>query len=250
MTTNGSGGTSIGAVIFDLDDTLYPQAEFLDAAWDEVARAAGEAGALPVAVRAALAVVAAHGSDRGRIIDRAVVLAGEPRLDVAPLVRRFLSSCPDKMPTYPGAAEAVAAVRRRVPVGLVTDGAPDTQRAKLRAIGLEEAFDAVVLSDELGREFRKPRPEPFLAAARALGVAPSAVVVVGDRPDKDVAGARAAGMRVLRIVGGEYADRGDDLDPGSRASSLRGAVALLQGQLPPPTRTVGRTAPTRTGLRA
>lgn len=222
----------IAAVLFDLDDTLYPQADFLDAAWDDVARAAAAAGVLPVAFRAALAVVAAQGSDRGRIIDRALELADAGDCHVEPLVATFLAATPDELTPYPGALEAVERVRRRVPVGLVTDGAPDVQRAKLRALGLDDAFDVVVLSDVLGRAFRKPDPAPFLAAARALGVQPSQVVVVGDRPDKDVAGALAAGMEPVRVVSGEYADRPDPLPAEARVASVGEAVALLRSRLP------------------
>ena len=228
----------IAAVLFDLDDTLYPQSQFLDAAWDAVARAGAAAGVLPVGLRAALSVVAAQGSDRGRIIDRALALADGGTCEVQPLVSAFLTATPDELTPYPGVVEALAEVRFRVPIGLVTDGAPDVQRAKLRALRLEDAFDVVVLSDVLGRAFRKPDPTPFLAAARALGVDPSDVVVVGDRPDKDVAGALAAGMEPVRVVSGEYAHQADPLPLGSRVGSVVEAVAALRARLPDRRRTV------------
>ena len=101
--------------------------------------------------------------------------------------------------------EALGALRERVPVALVTDGDPDIQRGKLAALGLEAAFDAVVLSDDLGREYRKPNAAPFAAALEQLGLPASGCVMIGDRPDKDVAGARAAGLRgTVRVRTGEY----------------------------------------------
>jgi len=195
----------VDAVTFDLDDTLFPQSAFLAGAWDEVARAVPD----PIdrsALRAALTAVAAEGSDRGRIIDRALERIGcRGSVDVAGLVEVFRHHRPVRLDAYPGAAAAVARLRRRVPVGLITDGDVEVQVAKLRALGLTAAFDVVVCSDRFGRAQRKPSPVPFGAALRALGARPGRSVHVGDRPAKDVVGALRAGMAALRVRTGEYA---------------------------------------------
>lgn len=220
----------IAAVLFDLDDTLYPQADFLSLAWDAVADAGAGLGLDRERFRSALGEIAAHGSDRGRIIDRAVerVADGDPgAVDLSPLVAAFGATRPQRLTPYPGAVEAVARVRQLVPVGLVSDGAPAGQRAKIDALGLQDSFDAVVLSDGFGREFRKPHPRPFLAAAAALDVEPADLMMIGDRPDKDVAGALAAGLQVMRVTTGEYSDRPDPLRPDQRAATVADAVTTL-----------------------
>jgi putative hydrolase of the HAD superfamily len=114
-----------------------------------------------------------------------------------------------------------------MPVALVTDGDPEGQRAKLDALGLAAAFDAVVLSDELGRLWRKPEPRPFVLAASLVGVRPVDVVVIGDRPDKDVAGAQRAGMRAVRVRTGEYASVPDPEPPWRQAADVIEAVRLV-----------------------
>ncbi len=58
-------------------------------------------------------------------------------------------------------------------------------------------FAATVYSMDIG--WAKPRPEPFIAASRALGVPPSGIVHVGDNERTDVRGALAAGMRAVRV---------------------------------------------------
>ena len=65
---------------------------------------------------------------------------------------------------YPGVADGLVALGERFQLGLVTDGHPAGQRAKLRALGLDRVFDVEVYSDEFGREHRKPDPLPFLTA--------------------------------------------------------------------------------------
>jgi len=196
----------VTAVTVDLDDTLYPQAVFLDGAWEAVADAGRDAGIDRGPLLAALLAECARGSDRGGIIDRAVAQAGGPASSVPALVAAFRSYAPPALPAYPGTLEALDRLRALVPVACVTDGNPQIQVAKLRALGLERGFDAVVLSDELGRDRRKPHPAPFLRALDLLGVEAAGAVHVGDRPEKDVAGPAAAGMSAIRVRTGEYAD--------------------------------------------
>ncbi|MGH3974565.1 MAG: HAD family hydrolase [Pseudonocardiaceae bacterium] len=74
----------------------------------------------------------------------------------------------------------------------ITNAAGDYQRAKLRALGLGSAFDAVLISGELG--VAKPHHAIFRRACRALGVLPAQTVHVGDRLDTDAEGARDAGL--------------------------------------------------------
>jgi putative hydrolase of the HAD superfamily len=197
----------ISAVVFDLDDTLFEQRSWLDGAWRVVA------DAVPPQrdeLLAALVEIAAEGSDRGRIIDRALERIGALDVAVAPLVDAFRRHAPLSLPLARGAIEGLRELRRVVPVGLVTDGDPVIQRAKLVALDVVDELDAIVISDELGRDLRKPHPAAFVQAAAVLGVPVSACVYVGDRPSKDVAGARAAGYAgCVRVRTGEHAAEAD-----------------------------------------
>lgn len=76
---------------------------------------------------------------------------------------------------------------------VVTNGASDTQREKLSALGLIGRFDAVIVSAEVGAA--KPDPRIFEAACEAISVEPSLAAHVGDNLRADIAGARAAGVR-------------------------------------------------------
>ncbi|MGH3797910.1 MAG: HAD family hydrolase [Pseudonocardiaceae bacterium] len=74
----------------------------------------------------------------------------------------------------------------------ITNAAGEYQRAKLEVLGLESAFDAVLISGELG--VAKPHRAIFRTACAALRVRPAQAVHVGDRLDMDAEGARDAGM--------------------------------------------------------
>jgi putative hydrolase of the HAD superfamily len=94
--------------------------------------------------------------------------------------------------TVPGAVETVEYVRDRYPTALLTNGGEGTQREKLRAIGLADAFDVAEFGDP--DRGLKPDPEPFEDTLDGLGVPAEHAVNVGDRPRLDVVGAHAVGM--------------------------------------------------------
>jgi putative hydrolase of the HAD superfamily len=75
-------------------------------------------------------------------------------------------------------------------------------------LGLRRFFDAVLVSSEVG--WAKPSPWIYAAALAALGVAAGEALMVGDRPQEDVAGAQAAGLQALL-----YDPRGRAPGPGS-----------------------------------
>jgi putative hydrolase of the HAD superfamily len=70
-------------------------------------------------------------------------------------------------------------------------------RRHLERLGLLELLEVQIFSDEVG--VPKPDPHAFHSALRPLGVAPGRALHVGDLLATDVAGARALGMRTVRI---------------------------------------------------
>lgn len=92
----------------------------------------------------------------------------------------------------PGAREAVAALAEDYRLGLVTNGHPEPQRAKLAAIELESVFETVVFG---GYDVpAKPAPDPFARALDELDTAADRAVHIGNSLSSDVAGARSAGL--------------------------------------------------------
>ncbi|NUR84199.1 MAG: HAD family hydrolase [Nonomuraea sp.] len=121
---------------------------------------------------------------------------------------------------YPDVAGALAALDGYV-LGVLTNGSQRMQEAKLRAIGHD--LGPVLTGESLGGHF-KPSPACYTAAARALGLAPEEVLLVGDDLVKDVIGPAAAGMRSVWLdrLGTEPAPAGFP-----RVTSLADLPALL-----------------------
>ena len=99
---------------------------------------------------------------------------------------------------HPDAAPALATLRARG-LKLVAVSNWDCSLAHvLVQAGLAQGLDAVVCSARVGAA--KPDPRPFRAALQLAGCEPAAAVHVGDSLDKDVAGARAAGLAAVLIA--------------------------------------------------
>jgi len=62
-------------------------------------------------------------------------------------------------------------------------------------LGFGDCFDAYVTSHDTG--FGKPHPAIFERALAAVGATASQAAIIGDRPERDIAGARSVGMRVI-----------------------------------------------------
>lgn len=82
------------------------------------------------------------------------------------------------------------------PLGVASGGMHLMVEETLETLGIRPLFRTVVAADDVERG--KPDPEPFLAVAEHLGVAPEACVVYEDSPAGFEA-ARRAGMRVVDV---------------------------------------------------
>ncbi|MGH8046459.1 MAG: HAD family hydrolase [Chthoniobacterales bacterium] len=103
----------------------------------------------------------------------------------------------------PDAREVLTRLSKKYRTGLLTNGAPDLQREKLLNSGLEPLLHAVAVSGE--HDIGKPAPEIFHRLLAELGAAPSEAVMIGNSLERDIAGARNAGITSvwLKVAGSE-----------------------------------------------
>lgn len=98
----------------------------------------------------------------------------------------------DALQLFEGAADTLAALRRRFPIAIVTNGPSELQREKIARFDLEGQVDWIVISGEVGCE--KPDQAIFHHAVALAGVEAGRATHVGDSLLTDVAGANDAGL--------------------------------------------------------
>ena len=94
-------------------------------------------------------------------------------------------------------------------IALITDGKPKKQYDKLFRLKIQDEFDFILISDEVG--IKKPNPELFKLFCKEIKLKPEEILYVGDRLEKDVAPANEVGIHTVLI------HRGTKYDPNIHA---------------------------------
>lgn len=197
----------VHTVVFDLDDTLYLERDFVLSGFAAADRWLQDEEGVTGFAECAGRLFA--GGLRGRVFDAALA---ELRVAATPvMIERLVAAYREHEPVLSLPADSIAALAwaaRGFRLGLITDGFAAVQRRKIRALGLEEHIPCRIVTDELGREFWKPSPEPYRRVMQHFPGSAAGFLYVGDNPRKDFLAARALGWRTVRIQrdGAEHAD--------------------------------------------
>src|SRR4030095_11938230 len=112
------------------------------------------------------------------------------------LLNDYRAGFPSACLLFPDAAQTLSSLRASgLKLGLITNGSVRMQSRKLECLALSPLFDTVLISDAEG--ISKPDRQIFHRALDRLNTKPAQAVFVGDHPEVDVAGARAAGMQTI-----------------------------------------------------
>lgn len=171
--------------VFDLDDTLFKERDFVTSSFRVIAREADRRGI--ISYEKALAILCA-GRDGGMAFSSLAeeVAARAPGCGLTEewMVNTYRTHTPDIK--LDDATESVlAALRERgETLGIITDGRSNTQRAKIKALGLERFIEPrnILVSGETG--FDKTHREPF-DMIMMRNPAERRYVYVGDNSAKD-----------------------------------------------------------------
>lgn len=143
--------------IFDLDDTLYPEIIFLQSGYRAIAQQ------LAPLLNLDLYNQMWHWyTNRENVFERILLQYREliPDISVQWLLKLYREHMPDIVLSPATAAFLQQVMRLRVPAGLITDGRSITQRNKLKALGIENFFTDIIISEEFGSE--KPDERNYL----------------------------------------------------------------------------------------
>lgn len=180
------GKNSIKGVIFDLDDTLYSEKEYIKSGYKAVSNYLG--GGYEDRLWNYF------NSGRNAIDELLKEIGRDAEKEVVLNVYRFHKP---RIHLYDGVTETIENLKaRRIKVGIITDGRSEGQRNKIEALGLNDLIDDIIITDELGGiQFRKPCDIAFRIMATRWRINPADVVYVGDNPIKDFQATQQLGMK-------------------------------------------------------
>lgn len=191
--------SDVRAIVFDLDGTLLDRRQsferFVRDQWERF-------GSILKAIDREQYVQSLIERDRDGYAPRHELFTGMlaqfalPGTLAATLLKDYRAGFPSACVLFPDASPTLCALRAAGrKLGLITNGSVRMQSAKLACLALSPLFDSILISDAEG--VSKPQREIFDRALERLNVSPAHAVFVGDHPEVDVAGARAAGIRAI-----------------------------------------------------
>ncbi|MCC8150496.1 MAG: HAD family hydrolase [Lachnospiraceae bacterium] len=180
------------AVVFDLDDTLYGEKDYVRSGCHAVA------GILLQVEDCEEKLWTAFEKGKSAFDE---VLKNEG-IYTDELKQKCLQTYRFQKPDihlYDGVANMLVKMRATgYKLGIITDGRLEGQRAKIEALGLEEYVDHIIITDELGGvEFRKPNDTAFRMMKEKLDVKFSEMCYVGDNIKKDFVAPEKLGMQCI-----------------------------------------------------
>jgi putative hydrolase of the HAD superfamily len=188
-------------VVFDLDDTLYPERQFALCGF----RACSDWAKTEFGVEGL-------GDEMTRLLDtgnlgRLFTMVLETHVpDHRPehlvALRDAYRGAVAELTLFDDARWALDHYAGQGPLGLITDGTHTVQRKKVSALALEPRFRQIIYTDALGdvRAYFKPHPMAFERIAAAIGEPGDRFVYVGDNPFKDFVAPNAMGWTTVQIV--------------------------------------------------
>jgi 2-haloalkanoic acid dehalogenase type II len=201
------------AIFFDLDDTLVDDTISTEHCAELVARElAVDRGIAPADLArayldAAIAFWEGLGPGGGRppkggirraMWRRALQTFGIDDIALAgALARRYDAIRAERVEYFPDAVPVLAGLHSHYRLAIITNGFTETHEARVAPLELGRFFDHVVMAGDL--DMVKPDPAVFHYAMRLLEVTADESVMVGDRFNRDVEGAHAAGMRAVWV---------------------------------------------------
>lgn len=178
--------SNIDAVIFDLDDTLYSEKQYIRSGYKKIA----EYFNIPDMEEEMWNCF----ENGGKVIDEVLKAHGLiSKKEQALYIYRFQEP---KISLYSGVGELLIRIKKKKKIGIITDGRPEGQRAKLKALNIN--VDKVIITDELGgSEYRKPNPKAFEIMQKELNTEFEKMVYIGDNIKKDFIAPQKLGMKYI-----------------------------------------------------
>lgn len=176
-------------VVFDLDDTLYSEKDYVRSGFEEVGQ---QFKAIDNMANKLWDAFISGKQAIDYVLEREGLLSNEAKQICLEVYRNHLP----KISIYPEAKRLITELLNHgISLGMITDGRPEGQRAKIKALNIENYFEKIIVTDELGGPlFRKPNVVAFEKMQSYFDVPYDSMAYVGDNLKKDFIAPNLLGM--------------------------------------------------------
>lgn len=195
-------------IVFDLDDTLYGEKDYVRSGYNQVAiylsKKIACADYLLEAERIS-ELLWGFFEEKRNAIDEVLHhknIYSDELKEKCLEIYRFHK--PD-IKLYPGVRDILLSLKNENrKLGIITDGRTEGQKAKIDTLNLAEFFDPIIITDALGGiEYRKPNPKAYKLIQDKWQIPFDQMVYVGDNIKKDFIAPKELGMAMIYFINPE-----------------------------------------------
>jgi putative hydrolase of the HAD superfamily len=193
----------IKAVIFDLDNTLYDEKQFVRSGFRAVSNHMAEKYGMNREKLYDLLLSIFSKQGREKVFDIALKKLNLYKKEVVlEMVEVYRTHFPN-ITLNKDAQEVLPKLKKKYTIGLITDGIKKVQESKVEALNIKDLFDVITYAVEHGG---KNNIQAFQVTLEKLEVKPSETICVDDNPLKGFVVAKKHGIHTVRILRGEHRD--------------------------------------------
>ena len=152
---------NIKAIIFDLDDTLYLEKDFVISGFRVVSDYLAKEYSLK---KEDIFTALKNDFDlgvRGNSFNKLLDALNLPKKELKKIISVYRDHNPKIKLCVDSKKFLDSKKNNEIKLGLISDGNVKMQKNKIIALGIDKIFDVVVLSDSLGKDYRKPNQKVF-----------------------------------------------------------------------------------------
>lgn len=176
----------IKVVVFDLDDTLISEYEYVQSGFNVIANFFEKQYSLS-ADKVYIELMEGFHSGTRNIFNSILesYKISYTKKEILNIVEMYRNHKP-KIKFYDDVKPILNYLNKTgIKTGIISDGYLHAQQNKLEAVCAKEYFDKIILTDELGRKFWKPHPKAFEIMRDVFDISYDQMMYVGDNPQKD-----------------------------------------------------------------
>lgn len=217
----------IKAVVFDLDDTLISEKQYIDSGFKAVSKELNRMYSL----------------NSEEILNKMLELFNESSVNVFnrlldllkveysdKVILDLIKCYREHKPEIEFFQDVIPTINKLkdlgYKLGIITDGYKETQLKKIEVLKCYDLFDEIIVTDELGREYWKPHEKSYKLMAERMNVNLKSMIYIGDNVKKDFVTANKLGIKTIYIKreNGVY----DDIEVPSEFRANNNVGSLLE----------------------
>lgn len=190
----------IKAVVFDLDDTLISEKQYIRSGFKVVSNKISNDYNLDSEKVFKKMLELFNESSKevfNRILDSFDIKYSKEY--ILELIKTYREHIPN-IDFYEDVIPTITELRNKgFKLGIITDGYKETQIRKIEVLNCKKLFDEIIITDELGREFWKPHEKSYKLMVNNLGIELNEMAYVGDNVSKDFITANELGIKTIYV---------------------------------------------------